>query len=188
MGHAIGQIFDTYIIAQTADGLILVDQHAAHERLIYESMKNGQMNDLASQALLVPIFLTTDEETIIILQQWQNILSKQGIIIRITSENTVVLEAVPTFLLSCDLQKILRDLADELREQNNPTTVHEKIHEICGNIACRNSIKAGRRLKIEEMNALLRHMEATKNSGQCNHGRPTYIRLKQGDLERLFGR
>ena len=188
MGYALGQILDTYILAQTEDGLILVDQHAAHERLVYEAMKATTLVNMVPQPLLVPIVLEADTETVALFNAWREALAEKAFVIRTASETTVILEAVHPYLLSCDLSQMMRDMGEELKDSGHPSALTEALHEICGNIACRSSIRAGRRLKIEEMNALLRQMEATPHAGQCNHGRPTYIRLRQGDLARLFGR
>lgn len=188
MGYALGQILDTYILAQSEDSLIVVDQHAAHERLVYEAMKSTTLTQVVPQPLLVPVMFKTDADTVALFETYRDFLAEKAFLIRGVSEDTVILEAVHPYLIACDLTKMMRDMAEELRDSGHPSTLTATLHEVCGNIACRSSIRAGRRLKLEEMNALLRQMEATPHAGQCNHGRPTYIRLRGGDLARLFGR
>jgi DNA mismatch repair protein MutL len=188
MGYALGQILDTYVLAQSEDSLIVVDQHAAHERLVYEAMKNTTLANVTPQPLLVPVVFKTDADTVTLFETYRDFLTEKAFLIRTVSEDTVILEAVHPYLIACDLTKMMQDMAEELRDSGHPTTQTATLHEVCGNIACRSSIRAGRRLKLEEMNALLRQMEATPHAGQCNHGRPTYIRLRVGDLARLFGR
>jgi DNA mismatch repair protein MutL len=188
MGYALGQILDTYVLAQSEDSLIVVDQHAAHERLVYEAMKNTTLANVTPQPLLVPVVFKTDADTVALFETYQDFLAEKAFLIRSVSEDTVILEAVHPYLIACDLTKMMQDMAEELRDSGHPSTLTATLHEVCGNIACRSSIRAGRRLKLEEMNALLRQMEATPHAGQCNHGRPTYIRLRQSDLARLFGR
>jgi DNA mismatch repair protein MutL len=188
MGYALGQILDTYVLAQSEDSLIVVDQHAAHERLVYEAMKSTTLTQVVPQPLLVPVVFKTDANTVALFETYQDFLAEKAFLIRSVSEDTVILEAVHPYLIACDLTKMMQDMAEELRDSGHPSTLTATLHEVCGNIACRSSIRAGRRLKLEEMNALLRQMEATPHAGQCNHGRPTYIRLRQSDLARLFGR
>jgi DNA mismatch repair protein MutL len=188
MGYALGQILDTYVLAQSEDSLIVVDQHAAHERLVYEAMKNTTLANVTPQPLLVPVVFKTDADTVTLFETYRDFLTEKAFLIRTVSEDTVILEAVHPYLIACDLTKMMQDMAEELRDSGHPSTLTATLHEVCGNIACRSSIRAGRRLKLEEMNALLRQMEATPHAGQCNHGRPTYIRLRVGDLARLFGR
>jgi DNA mismatch repair protein MutL len=188
MGYALGQILDTYILAQSEDSLIVVDQHAAHERLVYEAMKSTTLANVTPQPLLVPVVFKTDADTVTLFATYRDFLAEKAFLIRTVSEDTVILEAVHPYLIACDLTQMMQDMAEELRDSGHPSTLTATLHEVCGNIACRSSIRAGRRLKLEEMNALLRQMEATPHAGQCNHGRPTYIRLRQSDLARLFGR
>jgi DNA mismatch repair protein MutL len=188
MGYALGQILDTYILAQSEDSLIVVDQHAAHERLVYEAMKSTTLTQVVPQPLLVPVVFKTDADTVALFETYQDFLAEKAFLIRTVSEDTVILEAVHPYLIACDLTQMMQDMAEELRDSGHPSTLTATLHEVCGNIACRSSIRAGRRLKLEEMNALLRQMETTPHAGQCNHGRPTYIRLRQSDLARLFGR
>jgi DNA mismatch repair protein MutL len=188
MGYALGQILDTYVLAQSEDSLIVVDQHAAHERLVYEAMKSTTLANITPQPLLVPVVFKTDADTVTLFETYRDFLAEKAFLIRSVSEDTVILEAVHPYLIACDLTKMMQDMAEELRDSGHPSTLTATLHEVCGNIACRSSIRAGRRLKLEEMNALLRQMEATPHAGQCNHGRPTYIRLRQSDLARLFGR
>jgi len=189
LGAARAQLHETYIVAQTADGLILVDQHAAHERLVYERMKS-QMADtgVARQMLLLPEVVELDETSVHGLAKRADALQALGLAIEAFGDNAIVVRETPALLGTCDVQGLVRDLADELAEWDQTTMLGERLEEICSTMACHGSVRAGRRLNHEEMNALLRQMEVTPNSGQCNHGRPTYVELKLADIESLFGR
>jgi DNA mismatch repair protein MutL len=190
LGAACAQLHETYIIAQTRDGMVIVDQHAAHERLVYEQMKQAMENagGVARQVLLIPEVVTLSESAVHHLLKRQDILSQLGLVIESFGESTLVVREVPAMAAKLDIASLIQDLADEIEEYGEALSLKEKIAQLCGNHACRNSVRAGRRLTIEEMNALLRQMEATPHSGQCNHGRPTYVELKLYDVEKLFGR
>jgi DNA mismatch repair protein MutL len=189
LGTARAQLHGTYILAETATGIVLVDQHAAHERLVYERMKAALSRDgIARQALLLPEIVELDEAAVGRLVARADELGELGLIVEPFGPGAVVVREVPALLPGLDLKGLLRDLADELAEWDSALALKERIGEFCGTLACHTSVRAGDALSPAEMNALLRQMEATPNSGQCNHGRPTYIALDLADIERLFGR
>jgi DNA mismatch repair protein MutL len=189
LGVARAQIHNTYIVSQTSDGFILVDQHAAHERLVYERLKAERAGQgVVTQVLLVPQVVELDPGAVAALHSVEGILSKAGLRVESFGEGAVLIREVPAALSSGDISSIIKDLSDDVKELDSFTTVDERINHVLGTMACHYSVRAGRVLRGEEMNALLREMEVTPNSGQCNHGRPTFIELKLGDIERLFGR
>ena len=194
LGLARAQLHETYVLAQTHDGFVIVDQHAAHERLVYERMK-AQIAEagIKRQILLVPEVAELDEDAAILLLSRADELADLGFVIEDfgpaqAGVKAVMLREVPAMLYGADLKAMLVDMAEEMRELGAGLALKEKLEEIAGTLACHTSVRAGRRLNTDEMNALLRDMEATPNSGQCNHGRPTYVELKLADIERLFGR
>ncbi len=194
LGLARAQLHETYILSQTHDGFVIVDQHAAHERLVYERMKK-QMAErgIARQILLVPEVAELEpDEGDLILSRAAELLELGFVIERFGPGSdgrvAVLLREVPAMLYGADCVALLRDMAQEMSELGAGLALKERLEEIAGTLACHTSVRAGRRLNGEEMNALLRDMEATPNSGQCNHGRPTYVELKLADIERLFGR
>ena len=189
LGAARAQLHETYILAQTADGLVIVDQHAAHERLVYERMKDMlAARGVARQALLIPEVVELDEAAAERLADRAVELAELGLVIESFGAGAVVVREVPALLGETDVQGLIRDLADELAELGQALALKERLETVCGTMACHGSVRAGRRLAPDEMNALLRQMEATPHSGQCNHGRPTYVELHRADIERLFGR
>ncbi len=189
LGAARAQLHGTYIVAETPDGLVIVDQHAAHERLVYERMKQAIANGgIARQALLLPEVVELEEPAAARLVARAGELAELGLVLEPFGAGAVVVREVPALLGQVDATGLVRDLADELAELGDALALKEKLEEVCGTLACHGSVRAGRRLTAEEMNALLRQMEATPHSGQCNHGRPTYVELKLADIERLFGR
>lgn len=189
LGMARGQLHLTYIVAETRDGLVLVDQHAAHERLVYERMKAALAGQgVARQGLLIPEVVELDEGAAARLTAKADQLARLGLVLEGFGPGAVVVREVPALLGKLDIQGLVRDLADEIAELGNAFGLEERLGEVCGTLACHAAVRAGRRLTLPEMDALLREMEATPNSGQCNHGRPTFIALKLGDVERLFGR
>jgi DNA mismatch repair protein MutL len=189
LGIARTQLHGTYVIAQTADGIVIVDQHAAHERLVYERMKESlAATGIARQALLIPEMVELDQPAAERLVARADELAELGLVIESFGPATVVVREVPALLGKTDVHGLLRDLADELAEFGAALSLKEKLESICGTMACHGSVRAGRMLNQAEMDALLRQMEATPHSGQCNHGRPTYVELKLADIERLFGR
>ncbi len=189
LGAACAQLHETYIVAQTADGLVLVDQHAAHERLVYEKMKQAlAAGGIARQALLLPEIVEMDEPAVDRLLARKAELEELGLVIESFGPGAIAVQEVPALLGATDIRQLVCDLADDIAAYGQTVSLKEKLESICGTIACHGSVRAGRRLTREEMNALLRQMEATPHSGQCNHGRPTYVELKLGDIEKLFGR
>ncbi|MDP3400547.1 MAG: DNA mismatch repair endonuclease MutL [Brevundimonas sp.] len=189
LGVARGQLHGTYIVAQTRDGLVLVDQHAAHERLVYERMK-AQMAEggVARQTLLVPEVVELDPAEAERVADRAGELAELGLVVEPFGTGAVLVREVPALLGQVDAAGLIRDIADDLAEHGAALALKERLGEVCGTMACHGSVRAGRVLSGPEMNALLRQMEATPHSGQCNHGRPTYVELKLADLEKLFGR
>ena len=189
LGIAHAQIHGTYIVAETNESLIIVDQHAAHERLVYERFK-AELADhgVSSQALLLPevVNLSADEFQSISLHLEE--LKDFGLIIEPFGNNAILVREIPALLGKVDIESLVRDLASEINELGNTLSLKENLNEILSTMACHNSIRAGRKLSLSEMNALLRQMEQTPYSGQCNHGRPTYVELKRNEIEKLFGR
>ncbi|HYB55827.1 MAG TPA: DNA mismatch repair endonuclease MutL [Alphaproteobacteria bacterium] len=189
LGAPRAQLHGTYIVAETEDGLVIVDQHAAHERLVYERMKKALAGrGVARQLLLIPEVVELDAGAAERLALRAGELAELGLALEPFGEGAVVVREVPALLGECDVPALVRDLADELAELGQALSLKERLEEVCGTIACHGSVRAGRRLSAAEMSALLREMEATPHSGQCNHGRPTYVELKLADIERLFGR
>jgi DNA mismatch repair protein MutL len=189
VGAARGQVHENYIIAQTGDGIVIVDQHAAHERLVYEKLKH-QMADqgVAAQALLIPDVVDLCADDAARLLEIADDLYRMGLTIEPFGGSAVAVRETPAILGAVNAEALLRDILDELADQGSSVLVQEKIEAILSRVACHGSIRSGRVMRAEEMNALLREMEATPHSGQCNHGRPTYVELKLSDIERLFGR
>ena len=189
LGVARGQLHETYIVSQTADGIVITDQHAAHERLVYERMKTQLgAGAVPRQMLLLPEVVEMEADAIARLCDRAEELAELGLTLEAFGPGAVVVREVPALLGTVDVQGLLRDLADDLAEWESSHALRERLEEVCAAMACHGSVRAGRRLTAEEMNALLREMEATPHSGQCNHGRPTYVELKLADIERLFGR
>ncbi|HEU5047527.1 MAG TPA: DNA mismatch repair endonuclease MutL [Rickettsiales bacterium] len=189
LGAARGQVHNTYIVSQTADGLVIVDQHAAHERLVYERMKESiAETGIARQKLLIPEVVELGEPDASNLAKRADEFAALGLVLEGFGEGSVVVREVPTLLGDTDVRALVISLADDLREFGEALALRDKLEHICGTMACHGSVRAGRALRIDEMNALLRQMEATPHSGQCNHGRPTYVELKLSDIEKLFGR
>ncbi len=189
LGAARAQLHETYIVAQTRDGMIVVDQHAAHERLVYERMKTEMENGgVARQALLMPEVVELDPAEAERVIARADDLAAFGLILEPFGPGAVLVRETPALLGRTDAAGLVRDIADDLAENDAPLALKERIEAVCSTMACHGSVRAGRRLTADEMNALLRQMEATPHSGQCNHGRPTYVELKLADIERLFGR
>ncbi|MBT8459216.1 MAG: DNA mismatch repair endonuclease MutL [Boseongicola sp.] len=188
LGAARAQIHENYVIAQTEDGLVIVDQHAAHERLVYEKLKSQMAkNGVASQALLVPeiVELGLDASRLLDLSDE---LARLGLGIEPFGQGAIAVRETPAILGSVNAEALIRDILDELQDVGDSTVLKSRLDAILSRVACHGSIRSGRQMRSEEMNALLRAMEATPHSGQCNHGRPTYVELKLADIERLFGR
>jgi DNA mismatch repair protein MutL len=189
LGNARAQLHGTYILAETATGIVLVDQHAAHERLVYERMKEALgRHGVARQTLLLPEIVELDPAHAERLAARAAELAEFGLVLEAFGAGAVIVREVPALVGGLDVAALVRDLADELAEWGDALALKERIESVCGTLACHSSVRAGRRLAPAEMDALLRQMEATPNSGQCNHGRPTYVTLALSDIERLFGR
>jgi len=189
LGVARAQLHETYIVAQTADGMVVVDQHAAHERLVYERMKRAMEKDaIPSQGLLLPEVVELDEGAAARLVKRAEEFKALGLVLEAFGDGAVVVRETPAMLGNVDVHKLVQDLADSLVQWGEATTLHDRLGDVASTMACHGSVRAGRRLTAHEMNALLREMEATPHSGHCNHGRPTYVELKLSDIEKLFGR
>jgi DNA mismatch repair protein MutL len=189
LGAARAQLHETYIVAQTRDSVVIVDQHAAHERLVYERIK-AQLADggVARQALLIPVIVELDDEEVAGLAEAADALLGLGLQLEGFGPGAVMVREVPAVLGDGDITGLVKDLAREALRDSAGALLNERLTAVCSRMACHGSVRAGRRLTGEEMNALLREMELTPHAGQCNHGRPTYVELKLADIERLFGR
>lgn len=189
LGAARAQVHENYIIAQTETGMVIVDQHAAHERLVYEKLKRQMAeNGVASQALLIPEIVTLGANDTAALMDLADDLARLGLVLEPFGPGTIAVQATPAILGPVNAEAMLRDILDELDDLGESLTVQARIEAILSRVACHGSIRSGRQMRAEEMNALLREMEVTPHSGQCNHGRPTYVELKLTDIEKLFGR
>ncbi|MBO9395611.1 DNA mismatch repair endonuclease MutL [Shimia sp. R9_2] len=189
LGAARAQVHENYIVAQTETGMVIVDQHAAHERLVYEKLKRQMAeNGVAAQALLIPEIIELSEVDCARILAVSEPLSKLGLTIEAFGGGAVAVRETPALLGEVNARAMVLDILDELDEDGETMSVQAKLEAILSRVACHGSIRSGRRMRAEEMNALLREMEATPHSGQCNHGRPTYVELKLADIERLFGR
>ena len=189
LGAARAQLHETYIVAQTRDGLVIVDQHAAHERIVYERLKAAlERQGVARQILLIPEIVELDEADVERILARADELARYGLAIEPFGPGAVAVRETPALLGEIDARGLVRDLCEHMAEWDATLPLERSLMHVAATMACHGSVRAGRRLKPEEMNALLREMEATPNSGQCNHGRPTYVELKLTDIERLFGR
>jgi len=189
LGAARAQVHETYIVSQTVDGLVIVDQHAAHERIVYERMKAAlEKSGIARQILLIPEIVELEEADAARLVARAGDLARFGLIIEAFGPGAIAVRETPSLLGEVDVRGLLCDLAEHMAEWDDSLPLERRLLHVSATMACHGSVRAGRRLKPEEMNALLREMEAVPNSGQCNHGRPTYVELKLTDIERLFGR
>ena len=189
LGAALAQLHETYIVAETAEGLVIVDQHAAHERLVYERLKRGlERHGIARQILLIPEIVELPVEDVDRLAERAHEFAELGLALERFGPGAVAVRETPSMLGPIDAAALVRDLAEELAEWEKAASLRDKLDRIASTMACHGSVRAGRRLKPAEMDALLREIEATPNASECNHGRPTFIALKLGDIERLFGR
>jgi len=187
LGFAKAQLHETYIIAQTAEGMVIVDQHAAHERLVYEKLK-ADRGHVVRQPLLIPEVVELAEEGVLCLMEVRDDLAALGLGIESFGDKGILVRDIPALLGEVDLKALVQDLADEVIACESPLSLQERLAATLSTRACHGSVRAGRRLSLEEMNALLRQMEQTAHSGQCNHGRPTSVELTRIDMEKLFGR
>ena len=189
LGAVRAQVHENYIVAQTRDGLVIVDQHAAHERLVYERLKAGlAAGSVATQGLLIPVIVNLDADDAELLCERAVELSELGLVFEAFGPGAVAVRETPALLGETNIDGLVKDLASELREHGTSRALKDRLEAVASRMACHGSVRSGRRLTPDEMNALLRAMEATPYSGQCNHGRPTYVALKLSDIERLFGR
>jgi DNA mismatch repair protein MutL len=189
LGVARAQLHGNYIVAQTASGMILVDQHAAHERIVYERLKREREGQgVITQPLLVPQVIDVDGGTFSGVLSVQDLLAAAGLVVDGFGDTSLLVREVPAAMAAADWPNLLHAIADEVSELGSLQSLAEKTNHVLATFACHHSVRAGRVLRVEEMNALLRQMEVTPNAGQCNHGRPTFIELKLADIERLFGR
>lgn len=190
LGFAKAQFHDTYIISQTLDSIVIVDQHAAHERIVMEKLKSDLAleNKVVSQILLIPEIIDLSlSEKVKLIENAEN-FEKLGLVVEEFGPQAVIVREIPALISGADIKKLIKNLAEEISEWGNAFSLTDKLHHICATIACHGSVRAGRKLNIDEMNRLLRDMEKTEHSGQCNHGRPTYVELKLKDIEKLFDR
>jgi DNA mismatch repair protein MutL len=189
LGVARAQVHATYVVAQTRDGIVIVDQHAAHERLVQERIKRAiDQGGVQRQGLLIPEVVELDEAARARLIERAGELAELGLVIEPFGSGAVVVRETPALLGEADIGGLIRDLADDLQSAEEGLALKDRLDHVSATMACHGSVRAGRRLNADEMNALLREMEATPHSGQCSHGRPTYVELKLADIEKLFGR
>lgn len=189
LGAVRAQVHENYIIAQTEQSVVIVDQHAAHERLVYQRMKAQLADgDVARQGLLIPEIVTLDADEVALLLEAAEPLAQLGLVIEKFGVDAVAVREIPALLGKTDVAGLIRDLVSELLDEGNARLLQERLEAVCSSMACHGSVRSGRRLTVPEMDALLREMERTPGSGQCNHGRPTYVELQLNDIERLFGR
>jgi DNA mismatch repair protein MutL len=189
LGAARAQVHEAFIVAQTREGIVIVDQHAAHERIVYERMKAAlERTGVARQILLIPEIVELDEADVERVIARADELSRYGLVLEAFGPGAVAVRETPSLLGEIDARALVHDLAEHMAEWDEALPLERRLMHVAATMACHGSVRAGRRLKPEEMNALLREMEAVPNSGQCNHGRPTYVELKLADIERLFGR
>jgi len=189
LGAARAQLHENYILSQTEDGLVIVDAHAAHERLVYEKLKAQMANTgVGAQALLIPEVISLSEGDMALLMEQNATLSQMGLSIEPFGQGAVAVQSVPALLGHVDVQRLVLDIVDELSDGGTQQSLQTQLDAILSRVACHGSVRTGRRMQADEMNALLREMEATPHSGQCNHGRPTYVSLAMSDIDKLFGR
>ena len=189
LGYAKSQFHKTYIVSEIRNGIVIVDQHAAHERLVYEKLKKDfYEKKIQTQILLIPVVIDLDPNVVEGLKNFINSADNYGVKLEVFGKKSILVREVPSILANCNIKKLVMDLVEEITEINEPKSLESKINAICSKMACHGSIRAGRELQIDEMNDLLRKMESTPFSGQCNHGRPTYVQLNIEDIEKLFGR
>ena len=189
LGSARSQLHNTYIISETPDGIIIIDQHAAHERIVYERLKKEfYQNSILKQILLIPEIIECENAVLENVLNYQSALKKYGILIEKFGNDSILVREIPIILIGCKIKQLIFDVIQELSNLDDSELIETQINKVCSSMACHGSIRAGRQMKVEEMEKLLREMEDTEFSGQCNHGRPTYVKLKLTDIEKLFGR
>ncbi len=187
LGFALAQLKGAYVLAENLDGLVLVDAHAAHERIVYEQMKNAfDKQDLVSQPLLVPENLTVSESEADICEQHGDIFLELGLTVERVALDNIVVREIPAILAGTDVDALIRDVLSDFREYGSSDRIRHHAYQLLSTMACHGSVRANRKLTIHEMNALLRDMEKTERSSQCNHGRPTWVEFRLSDLDKLF--
>jgi len=189
LGVARAQVHETYVVAQTEDGIVIVDQHAAHERLVHERIKYAINNgNVEKQGILIPEVIELDEGAVSRLIDRTDELAELGLVIEPFGNGAIIVRETPAILGEVNIKGLIHDIADDLEQWGEGLALKKKLGDVCATMACHSSVRAGRKLNGHEMNALLREMETTPHSGQCSHGRPTYVELKLKDIEKLFGR
>jgi DNA mismatch repair protein MutL len=187
LGYALGQLHGVYILAQNRDGLVLVDMHAAHERITYERFKQTHAGEgITSQPLLVPVSVAVSTAEADLVEEFQALLNRIGIEVSRIGRDSLAIRTIPALLRGADAERLLRDLLSDLAEYGQSNRMQAEIDKVLATMACHASVRANRRLELDEMNALLRDMERTDRADQCNHGRPTWVQLSLGELDRLF--
>jgi DNA mismatch repair protein MutL len=187
LGYAIAQLSGTYILAENDAGLIVVDMHAAHERILYEQLKRGfEDKAVVRQPLLVPAAVSVAENEATLVEQLQPVLADVGLVVDRTGPTSLLIREVPALLRDADAEALLRDVLADIAEAGQSNRVEDACHEYLATMACHHSVRANRLLTLDEMNALLREMEVTERADQCNHGRPTWTAITMADLDRLF--
>ena len=189
LGYALYQFQKNYIISISSNGIILIDQHAAHERIVFEKYKSSIQNEtIQKEFLLLPVVVDLQLEQFNVILKNTKLLRRLGFSIEEFGETSILVREIPSLLKKYDIKNVVIDLIDDILISGLPIDYHEKMNLIMGNVCCHRSVRSGRSLTIEEMNGLLREMEKTPNYGQCNHGRPTYISFSLNQLEKLFQR
>ena len=189
LGFAVAQLHGVYILAENAQGLVLVDMHAAHERITYERLKQSHDGDgIRSQPLLVPMSISVSKGEVKLVEQSQAVITELGFVVEPLAEEAIVVRQVPSVLKDSDIETLVRDVLADIAEHGASNRVREHINELLATVACHGSVRANRRLSVVEMNALLRDMERTERADQCNHGRPTWVQLRMDQLDKLFMR
>ncbi len=189
LGMARAQMHKNYILSQTHDSIIIVDQHAAHERLVYEKMKQElEAGGIKRQALLIPEIIELDTSEVEHILEFEKQLKESGLVVERFGNRAIAVREIPALLGKPDIKRLVKDIVDDIARFGEAFSLQESLREICATLACHGSVRSGRRLNLDEMNTLLRKMESTPYSGQCNHGRPTYVEFKLSDIEKLFGR
>jgi DNA mismatch repair protein MutL len=190
LGAAKAQLHKTYIVAETKDGMVIIDQHAAHERLVLERMKaqRDQAGGIERQALLIPEVIEPGAAAVMVLLDHADMLAGLGLVIESFGDGAILVREMPAILGQTNIQQLIKDTAEELLEHDNSQSLEARMDHVLATMSCYGSVRAGRPLNAAEMNALLREMEDTPRSGQCNHGRPTFVTLSLADVEKLFGR